>query len=319
MPLLEASACGTLSPMPPTPEFESVVPVLETLCGARPDEVIPKREGGYSPSGRWVVRWPDGRSAFVKAEWSQAGHGGIPNEYRVYSHVTASPVPRLIGYEPVTEGAPGVLVTEDLSGAQWGVPVTARDAEMFGEAVDELERVRPPDGLRAVTRETRWDGFAASPDSLVATGLLDAAWLERHADALIDAEAAVDPSGNSLLHLDLWLQNWCRAGRGVVMVDWANSGRGSADVARAWGEAAVRAAGGPCGIIVPHGNAPWAAWMAGLAAMFLAEDGLDHADPRLLETIRREAIATVGWACDELQIQPPSHAPGFDPGRRWRP
>lgn len=295
--------------------------MIAAVAGSPPDHAIPMDEGAYSYAGRWIVRWSDGRSAFVKAEWQHHEDlGGIDAEHDVYSTVRASCLPRLIGYAPLTESDPGVLLTEDLSGARWGVPLEPRDAEMFLAAVAELETVTPPERLRPMGTRRRWPAFLEEAEDVLATGLFDSAWLERHGPALADAEASVDTTGAALVHEDLWLQNWCRAERGVVMVDWANSSRGSADVMRAWGEAAVRAAGGPCGIIMPRGNASWAAWMAGLTTLFLKPDVHGGAtDQRLLETMRREAIAVFAWVCDELQIERPVPAPGIDPGPAWRP
>lgn len=300
--------------------FAEAAPVIARLTGDVPAQVTPMDEGAYSFAGRWIVRWGDGRSAFVKAEWQHHdGLGGINAEHAIYSTIQASCLPRLIAYSPLTGSEPGVLLTEDLSSARWGVPLEPRDAEMFLAAVDELETVNPPHGTRPVGEGRRWPSFLEDPAGVLATGLFDAAWLERNGPVLAGAEASVNPSGPALVHEDLWLQNWCRADRGVVMVDWANSARGSADVMRAWGEAAVRAAGGPCGIIMPAGHPGWPAWMAGLAALFLVGERDGEADARLLETMRREAIATVAWACDEAQIERPVPAPGFDPGAAWRP
>ncbi|HVL89875.1 MAG TPA: hypothetical protein VM841_06535 [Actinomycetota bacterium] len=305
--------------MPRRTRFADVLPAIRRAFGAAPDHAGRLDEGAYSPAGRWLVRFADGRSAFVKAEWEASDGHGTAVEYLVYSNVSAPPVPRLIAYEAGSTEAPRVIVTEDLSHARWGAPVTRKDATLFDAAVAALEGVAAPEGIRDIPFRPQWDALVRDPAPLIAAGVCDARWIERYGERLSAAEATVDPCGSGLVHCDLWLQNWCRADRGVVMVDWAGAARGSLDVARAWGEAAVRAAGGPSNVIVPKGNAGWAAFMAGLAAQFAAEDHGEPASPRLVETIRREAAATLAWACEELEIEPVTHAPGFDPGGPWRP
>ncbi len=133
------------------------------------------------------------------------------------------------------------------------------------------------------------------------------------------AEQEADPSGAQLVHCDLWLQNWCRAPRGVVLVDWDASARGNVALCRAWGEAAVRTAGGPGGVVLAAGNGAWAAWMAAQAVSDMVNCWNRPLPPRLLETQRREAFASLCWACDELGLPPPEPVGGFLPPGPWRP
>lgn len=119
------------------------------------------------------------------------------------------------------------------------------------------------------------------------------------------------------MHGDLWLQNWCRTGRGAVFVDWSGSHRGNPLVTRAWAEGGVRAAAGPAGIVLPPGRPEWAAWLAGQAAFFLTL--VPHTMPRLVETQRREALATLRWACDEIGLPHPDPGPVFAALGPWRP
>lgn len=302
----------------PTPKYDAIMPVLAQMFGAMPCEAVPEDEGGYSPAGRWSVRWADGRSAFVKAEPSVVDDPdwGIRSEHWIYANVASSIVPVLLGFAEHEAGV--VLAIEDLSAASWGVPLTQRDATLLGEAMDELETLVPPPGLPDAKPRGSWRRLAAEPAPLLATGLCDRQWLDDHVEALAAAEDSVDPSGTGLIHRDVWLQNWCRADRGAVLVDWAGAARGNPLFSRAFGEAGVRAAGGPEGVVMPAGHPGWAALMAGSAAADLSDDGYRH-EPRLLETQRREAAATIRWACDELSIPVPAFAPGFAPYGPWRP
>jgi hypothetical protein len=273
-------------------------------------------EGAYSPTGRWLVRFADGGTAFVKAEAEPRGHYGVAVEQLVYSAVASPALPRLVGYDA---GPPAVLVTEDLSYARWGTPLTVEDATALRTALDLLRDVPAPEGLRPVPFSPPWTAFDDDPAPLLASGLVaDPAWAAAYVPVLRSAAAGADPAGDRLVHLDLWLQNWCRVdGRGAVLVDWAGSAHGDPLVMRAWGEAGVRAAGGPPGVVL-SGRPEWAAWAAGLTAAFLAEEQPD-AHPRLLETERREAVATLRWACDELGLPYPEPGPACAALGPWRP
>lgn len=277
--------------------------LLLDVTGREPVSWTPVDEGGYSPGERWLVRFADGGTAFVKNAWR------VGDEILVYSTVSASCLPRLLAH------AEDVLVIEDLSNARWGTPLTEADCDLLSAAFDELSSIAAPEGLRPVSLTPRWAALAAEPERLLRIGLVDEPWL-RHLPALVAADVA-DVRGDRLVHRDLWLQNWCRADRGAVIVDWYNAGPANPMLMRAWGEAGIRAAGGPPGRVCR--DAPeWATLMAGLAAWFLSEDGPDT-DPRLIETERREAWATLRWACDELDLPHPTPSEAFTRLGPWRP
>jgi hypothetical protein len=60
--------------------------------------------------------------------------------------------------------------------------------------------------------------------------------------------------------------------------------------------------------------------MAGLATSFL-HWGHEHAAgmPRLLATQSREAMACVLWACEALDVEPPTFAPSLLALGPWQP
>ncbi len=303
--------------MRPRPTFDVTRPAVERLLDSTVTSYDAVEEGGYSPTSRWLVTLVGGRSAFVKAELEGSDDHGLSLEHLVYSSVSARSIPALLGYAAGDDSTPRVLVTEDLSGARWGTPLDEADALALGRALDELHDVRPPDGVPAVDLPAGWATFAADPAPLVATGLLDEDWAVRWLPDLVAAAASIDTKGDRLLHCDLWLQNWCRADRGVVLVDWAGAQVGNPMLMRAFGEGAVRAAGGPAGHVL-RGEPGWAAWMAGITAEYLTEPH-EGWPPRLLETERREALACLRWACGELDLPEPRPDPVFRALGPWRP
>ncbi|HVF06525.1 MAG TPA: hypothetical protein VNA20_16920 [Frankiaceae bacterium] len=286
---------------------------VRRITGREPVAWRAMDEGAYSPSGRWVVRFADGGSAFVKAEPRAYDGYGVAVEHLVYATVSLPCLPRLVGYDT---GPPLVLVTEDLSNARWGTPVTDADAITLRDATDAVAAVEPPAALPPLEDERRWPAYVTDPAPFVATGLAGERWARAHLPALADAEAAADARGDRLVHGDVWLQNWCRAGRGLVIVDWAGARRADPLTMYAGGEAAVRAAGGPHGLVL-QGRPEWAAWAAGLAAYHLTR--ADPAEERLTETLRREALATLRWACDELGLPPADSGARLTALGPWRP
>lgn len=291
-------------------DLSAVDPVVRRLTGRVPVAWDARDEGAYSDAGRWVVRFADGGTAFVKAEAEPDDQHGVAVEHHVLSNVSLPCLPALLAY------GDGVLVTEDLSAARWGTPLTPDDVALLSAAMDLVAAVPAPAGLRPMWTRRGWAAFAEDPAPLLALGLVDEAWAARHVPALAEAEAGADVAGDRLLHTDLWLQNWCRADRGAVLVDWAGTRVGNPLLMRAWGEAGVRAAGGPSGLVLA-GHPEWAAWVAGQAALFLGESPDDH--PRLKETERRELAACLRWACDEVGLPHPEPGPAFRDLGPWRP
>ena len=212
---------------------------------------------------RWVVRTESGRSAFVKAALGSDAAPWLHSEARVYREVSARWLPELFGYRAGGDDVASVLVIEDLSRARWGVPLDVHDAELLRDALHALTEVKALTGLPGVELQRQWGEFAEDPWAVTASGLVDETWLSRCLPDLVAAESAVEVAGDGLVHRDLFLQNWCRAARGAVIVDWARPWRGNGDLCVAWGEAGVRAAGGPGGVVLPPGCASWAAYVAG--------------------------------------------------------
>jgi hypothetical protein len=303
------------------PSTPQVAPFLRSLFDAEPDSWVAVDEGGYSGLGRWFVGWDDGRSAFVKAAVGDGAERGLPNEGRIYQDLQAPWLPELFGYQGGGDDVPAVLVIEDLSTARWGTPIDVQDASLLRDA---LEEIADHEALYWLDPEPkllkgRWaSDLAAAPARLAESGLVDGGWLAQAMPDLLAAERSVDLDGDRLLHPDLFLQNWCRADRGAVLVDWAHPCRGNPEFNLAWGELGVRSAGGPAHVVLAPGQPGWSAYMAGLIAWFL----LDHDEPpspRLAETERREAYAGMCWAADELGLARPAPAPGFLPAGPWRP
>ncbi|MFN0130592.1 MAG: hypothetical protein ACKV19_28355 [Verrucomicrobiales bacterium] len=316
--------------MTTSPTFEEVSARLVALVGPGAREVREVREGAYSRASRWLVTWPNGDRAFVKAGYYPDRDHGLHLEAIVCGGLGAVCLPRLLGWDAgdAANGEPELIVLEDLSQARWNPPVTARDAAALRAALDQLAEAPAPAALRVLDPMERhmrhaWNAFASTErDAVLATGLVDEGWLDAHGAALARIEQGARLDGDRLVHGDLWMQNWCRVdGRGAVIVDWSCASRANARINQAWAECAVRAAGGPGGVVLPAGAADepaWAAWMCGRALDYAV--GV-HNEPRerLVETVRREAAAALEWLCQACDWPIPRIAPHVRVNRAWRP
>jgi thiamine kinase-like enzyme len=303
------------SPRPPRYQVADVESTVATITGRAPDSWRRVDEGAYSWTCRWVVGWADGRTAFVKV--GQPEHSGIDVEHLVYRDLADRILPRFLGFSHADGARPAVLVTEDLSAARWGTPLDLADAEALSTALYRLDEMPPPPGLEPLEPEPNWAELSQRISDLMDTGLFDVLWLDRYLEVLTANAATVAIEGDQLVHHDLFVQNWCRAARGAVLVDWAAAGIGNPELSRAWAEAGVRAAGGPSSVVMPSPQPGWAAWIAGLFAHYLSVR--TWAKPaRLVETQQREAHAALAWATEELDIPMPLVRGDFDPGP-WRP
>lgn len=313
-----------------SPTFDEISARLVALVGPGARVVREVREGAYSRASRWLVAWPNAKRAFVKAgHYPDADHG-LHLEAIVCGEVAALCVPRLLGWDAgdAARGEPELIVLEDLSQARWTPPVTARDASMLRAALDQLAEAPGPATLRVLDPMGRhmrqaWNAFASTErDAVLATGFVDEGWLDAHGAALAQIEQGARLDGDRLVHGDLWMQNWCRVdGRGAVIVDWSCASRANERINRAWAECAVRAAGGPGGIVLPAGapdEPEWSAYMCGRALDY-AVSVQDEPRDRLVETVRREAAAAIAWLCQACDLPMPRIAPHARVDPAWRP
>lgn len=325
-------ALGARVTVPPTtsPAFDEVSARLASLVGPGARVLSKVNEGAYSRASRWLVSCGDGRRAFVKAgHYADEGHG-LHVEEIVCGTMKAASLPKLLGWDAGDRdaGEAELIVFEDLSNARWHPPVTVHDAAALRVALDQLAEEAAPMRLPVLDLTRRhmrhaWGALASTErEAVLATGFVDEPWLDAHAEMFVELEREARLEGDRLVHGDLWMQNWCRVdGRGVVIVDWSCACQANARINQAWGECAVRAAGGPAGMVLPAGEADepaWSAWMCGRALDF-AVSVQDEPRERLVETVRREAAAAIVWMCRACDVPMPRIAPHARVLPAWRP
>lgn len=272
--------------------------------GAQPAEwtAMPR---GYTPAGRWVVRFASGQSAFVKVGTTPDTSAWLRTEYGIYSQITGGFLPALLGWE---DGDAPILVLEDLSQAAWPPPWSPGRVEQVRAALAAIAATPPPLGTPpiAVNHSTlrSWATVAADPAHFLSLGLCSAAWLEAALPALLAVDAAAALDGEHLLHLDVRSDNICFVGERALLVDWNGACRGNPLVDLASWLPSLAAEGGPDPLTVLPDEPQMAALMAGY---FAARAGL----PPVVGASRVRAVqltqlrTALPWAVASLGLPPP--------------
>lgn len=190
---------------------------------------------GYTGAERWIVRFKDDSSCFVKGANSPHTATWLREEYRVYGSLKADFLPNLRAWEG--DGANPLLLLEDLSRAHWPPPWNCERINLLRSTLDRVHATIPPRSLPRLSamREdfSGWQRIAADPGPFLSVGLCSAEWLDSALPLLIEAERAAILDGDDLVYLDARSDNVCFADGRAVLVDWnwARVGNGRIDFA----------------------------------------------------------------------------------------
>jgi hypothetical protein len=312
-----------------------------TMLGAAPSEPTPdlvrmveayfgrgvvswrKPHTGLTAAQRFVARFTDGSSAFVKAAVDADTERWLRTDHLIMSTVDGDLVPRIIAW--IEEGQRSVLVLEDLSDGYWPAdhfreengrrrPVLWKPGQLqlAFEALDRLAAIAAPVSLPSLEAAPldEWATIAATPAPFLALDLCSPTWLDRAIDGLVAAERSIDLSGGMLVHHDVRSDNVCFRDDRAILVDWSEACRGNPryDLANFLSGCALE--GGPDPFdVMPDGGA-LAAWLGARAARrALGEAG--RAPTWLIRVMKRIAIIDLQWATRSLGL------PAWD-GPSWQ-
>src|SRR5436190_17282364 len=192
---------------------EWLVERVTAIRGRRP-ETWRHAAGGYTPAERWVVRFPDGATAFVKAGTPVNAEvaGLLRTEHRLYESVRGPFLAEVLGWSDEGDDRP-VLLLEDLSDADWPPPWTQDRVHRVLTMLDQVAATQVPSWvtpLEELGRELAgWHRVAESPMEFLSLGLCSPAWLDEALPTLVQAEASARLAGDSLMHVDVRSDNIC--------------------------------------------------------------------------------------------------------------
>lgn len=280
---------------------------LAEMLGARP---ISRRHaaGGYTPADRWVVELADGRAVFVKAAVNDLTAGWLRDEHRLYEALRAPYMPRMLGWWD--EDDRPMLLLEDLSGAFWPPPWSDERIEAGLRMLTEVAATTPPPWLPRLVEsrllETGWRFVAEDPAALLATRVVDAAWLDGALPTLLAASDTCRLDGDELCHFDARSDNMCfRADGSGVLVDWnlAAAGNGRLDVA--FWLPSLHLEGGPMPNTILPDAGPEAAIVSGFFAARAGLPAIPDA-PRVRPFQLAQLRDALPWACRALGLPLPT-------------
>jgi hypothetical protein len=283
------------------------------LLGRRPASWRKVMEG-LNTTSRWIVRFEDGGSAFLKVAGSVRAAQWLRWEYDVYRSVREDFLPALIGW--LDDPLRPILILEDLSDAVWPPPWTP---ELIQRVPETLLRVRVADvPLRRTLEQTgrlearSWRKVRADPRPFLSLGLSSRAWLERALPPLQGAEAAARLDGADLLHGDVKGGNVCFVGSRTVFVDWNWACRGNGVLDAAMWLPALEEEGGPPPERLLPGQGPVAAAIAGNLALRAAKPPPAQI-PDLRKSQARKLRHALAWACRTLHLPLPDFVDDVSP------
>lgn len=273
---------------------------LAERLGAKPLHRI--HGGGYTLMEHWLVELDDER-AFAKIAVDEPTAGYVRDEYRVYSAVETSFMPRLVGWDD--DGKRPILVLEDLTGAHWPPPWREGDVELVQTALEELHSTEPPEGLPRLTIDDlhTWREVEADPGPFLGLGLCAEKWLDEALPDLLRATDRCEVRGDTFCHFDTRSDNVCITEDGAKIVDWNWAGLGNPLVDFAFWLPSLFMEGGPA----PTEVMPDAGELTAVVSGFFAPiAGLPP--PAGAPTVRAFQLAqlkvALPWAVEVLGLPP---------------
>jgi hypothetical protein len=184
---------------------------------------------GLSAAERYVVRFGDGSSVFVKGATDEQTAAWLRNE-----HVALTDVGGSLGPDVITliDRRHPILVTADLTDAYWPahdgvVEWRPGDMDLLLATLETLRARTPPAHLGPVTEWPRpqWATLFRE-GSLVDAGLCSSRWAARAAPGIIESDELATMTATAFVHGDVRSDNVCVRDGGVLLVDWSSSGVG---------------------------------------------------------------------------------------------
>jgi hypothetical protein len=257
---------------------------------------------GYTPALRLRARLQDGNAVFIKCATTSPTAEWLREEYKVYTHLEAPFMCRLIAWED--QGEFPFLVLEDLSDADWPPPWTPRKIELVRDMLARVASCTLP-GLLPLEEESSltdgWKEVAENPEVFLGLDITSRDWLERALPILLAVDARQTLHGEALTHTDVRSDNLCFVGDRVVLVDWNWVRRGHPSTDLAFWLPSLENEGGPAlESILPEG----AAFAALISGYLAARAGLPIIpEAPLVRKVQLEQLSSaLPWAVRALDL-----------------
>lgn len=261
--------------------------------------------GGYTQAQRWIVQTADD-PVFVKASIDEESASWLRAEWLIYSQVQGPFLPELRGW---IDAQHPVLLLQDLSQQHWPPPWSDGDVEKVLHGLEQIAAWPVPAGIPSLESDRDslmgWSNIGKDPTQFLSLGQCSRRWLEAALTTLIEAETAVDLSGNALLHLDVRGDNVCITNERAVFVDWNWAMYGAEDVDLAFWAPSLYLEGGPEPVQLMGKRPKLASLVSGYFAN-MAGMPPPNAQLRRVRALQLASFkAAFPWACESLGLVPP--------------
>jgi hypothetical protein len=246
-----------------------------------------------------------GASRFLKIADEGQNATWLRAEYRVYSQLDASFLPRLLGWDD--DGNRPILVLEDLSEAYWPPPWQPGQIEAVVRTLDLVHATRlklQKIGAVVPGRRFGWEEVAKDPLNLLSVGVCSGAWLNEVLPTLRVAAREAPFQGDDLVHLDVRSDNVCFLGKRAIFVDWNWAAQGNGLLDLAFWAPTLAAEGGPApDELLPEAPA-WAALVSGFVAAGAGMTPLRDA-ARVQAVQIQQLRSALAWVARALELPSP--------------
>jgi len=281
----------------------SVLERIQKLMASPPVEWRTLRKG-HTAAETWLMRFESGKSAFVKHATDEQTTSWLKSERAVYQAVQGDFLPDLLGWDG---GDFPILILEDLSHAATVPPWTQDAIERVFALLEVLARTKLPDTFRPLTNYPEpfdgWHQIAKDRAPLLKLGLVSPRWLDAALPALLQAEAAADLSGDSLVHTDLRSDNIFFHRNLTMLIDWNWASRGNPKFDLVSWLPSLHTEGGPPPWEFTVDEPNLIAMQAGYLAHRVATPPHDNESIRRLQ--EKQLRSALPWAAKALGLPPP--------------
>ena len=128
---------------------EVIVQRVELLMRSKSSEWV-EAERGYTTAGRWVVRFDNGTSAFVKAGITELAAAWLRLEQGIYANLESDYIPSMLEWGD--DGQTPILVLEDLSDGYWPPPWDKAHIDAVLGTLTKVRSTPIPSDVRQLNR-----------------------------------------------------------------------------------------------------------------------------------------------------------------------
>jgi hypothetical protein len=287
--------------------------ILDTNLKCRIENLIGKKiidwyipQGGFSQAFRFVVKFSQDFSVFVKVGTDEKTAIALRKEVEIYSYLNGHLSPRLLAWEEDVE-AP-LIITEDLSHAEWQPQWSSEKVQLVLNSLKNISAIDPPlnlPNLEDIRKKfVGWRIVAENPDYFLSLGLCSAKWLGKELLKLIEAEDNLNLGGSKLVHFDVRSDNMCLLDNKLILIDWDWACLGNPIIDIATWLPGLHYQGGPEPSDILPNQPELAAWLSGCWAARAALPAPWKHGKQLRTLQYRQLKSALIWATKELHLEP---------------